>query len=337
MTLNETYRTDAPKTVLIAGGCGFLGSWLCERHLALGDRVICVDNLLTGRLSNVAGLLRHPNFTYLNHDIVHPLPVRDALAGPIDQIFNMACAASPPKYQLDPIHTFQTNIWGVQNLLELARLKGARFLQSSTSEVYGDPLQSPQVEDYKGNVNTYGPRACYDEGKRAAETLILEYRRAYGVETRIARIFNTYGPRMRPDDGRVISNFVVEALLGDPITIYGDGSQTRSFCYVEDQIDGLMALMASPDWHQPVNIGNPDEHSVLEMAEIVLAKTGSGSKLVFCDLPQDDPMIRRPCIARAKEVLGWAPRVGLDEGLEQTIAAFLKELDNGQLHHVAAQ
>lgn len=322
-----------PRTVLIAGGCGFLGSWLAHRHFELGCRVICVDNLETGRMENVSELSGQKNFEFIHHDIIDPLHIE----GPIHEIYNMACAASPPKYQANPIHTLQTNIAGVTNLLELAIEKQARFLQSSTSEIYGDPELNPQREDYFGNVNTFGPRSCYDEGKRVAETLIREYHLAHGVEARIARIFNTYGPRMRPDDGRVISNFVVQALLGEDITIHGEGNQTRSFCYVEDQIDGLMALMACEGWHSPVNIGNPEEHSVKDIARIVMQMTHASSGIVHLPLPQDDPMVRRPSIDLAHRLLDWRPKVALQQGLKDTIEYFQKEIQEGALCRTAAE
>lgn len=312
-----------PKTVLIAGGAGFLGSSLCEHYLENGDRVICLDNLSTGRFTNIHHLLPHKNFKLVTHDVTQPY----SPPGPIDLIYNMACPASPPKYQIDPIHTFKTNVFGACHLLDLARKKGARILQASTSEVYGDPLVSPQREDYHGNVNIQGPRSCYDEGKRAAETLFHDYHAQFGVEVKIARIFNTYGPRMDPGDGRVVSNFIVQALRGDEITVNGDGSQTRSFCYLDDLVDGLVKLMHSPaDLVQPVNIGNPGEFTVLELAKIVLDMTGSSSTLSFRDLPQDDPRQRRPDISTAKTLLGWSPQCDLAGGLSRTIPYFAAEL-----------
>jgi len=310
------------KVVLVAGGAGFVGSHLCTRLVSEGARVICLDNLLTGRGENISHLEGSSNFRFVFHDVIDPLH----LDGPIDEIYNLACAASPEKYQRDPIHTFKTSVMGAMNLLELARAKGARILQASTSEVYGDPEFSPQPEGYRGCVNTVGPRACYDEGKRAAETLFYEYGARLGVETRIARIFNTYGPKMAADDGRVVSNFVVQALTGRDITIYGTGQQTRSFCYVDDLVEGLMRLMAAQNCKVPVNLGNPGEFTVRELAQIVIAKTGSRSRLRFLDLPIDDPQQRRPDITRAQERLGWQPTVSLDVGLNRTIAHFASEL-----------
>ena len=286
-------------TVLIAGGAGFLGSHLCEYHLSAGDRVICVDNFQTGTPANIAPFMGLPEFRVITHDITAPLRVR----GPVDQIFNMACAASPPGYQKDPVHTMMTNVNGAKHLLDLAREKGARILQSSTSEIYGDPEIAVQRESYRGNVNTCGPRACYDEGKRAAEALFWDYHHSYGVETRIARIFNTYGPRMHPDDGRVVSNFIRQALRGEPLTIYGDGLQTRSFCYVSDLVAGLVKLMNSTET-RPVNLGNPTEISMRALAQIVCRKTGAPANITHRPLPTDDPKQRRPDIRRAARVLG---------------------------------
>jgi UDP-glucuronate decarboxylase len=309
------------KSILVAGGAGFVGSHLCDALIRRGHHVICIDNLQTGRASNVAHLIAHPRFHFLQHDIINPLQID----GPLDQIYNLACAASPPLYQKDPIHTFKTCVYGSMNLLELAKEKGARILQSSTSEVYGDPEISPQPESYRGAVNTVGPRACYDEGKRAGETLFWEFGQHQGVETRIARIFNTYGPRMHPDDGRVVSNFIVQALRGEDITIYGDGSQTRSFCYIDDLVDGLMRLMAS-DEAMPVNLGNPGEFTMLELAQMVLQQTGAQAALVRRPLPQDDPRQRKPDITRAQRILGWTPDVRLEQGLALTVAHFAAEL-----------
>ncbi|NCO87766.1 MAG: SDR family oxidoreductase [Rhodobacterales bacterium] len=315
--------SDLRRTVLVTGGAGFLGSQLCDRHVALGDEVICVDNLETGRLQNIAHLLDRPNFRFVRHDVVDAFDVDE----PIHLIYNLACPASPEKYQIDPIRTFKTSVYGAMNLLELARQKEAQILQASTSEIYGDPLVSPQPESYWGNVNSFGPRSCYDEGKRAAETLFHDFRERHGVRTRIARIFNTYGPRMDPRDGRVVSNFVTQALRGDDITIYGDGQQTRSFCYVDDLLDGLMALMASPaDIRTPVNIGNPGEFTMRELADIVLRKTRSVSRMVFKPLPKDDPRQRRPDIRLARELLDWSPKIALNDGLDPTIAYFAAEL-----------
>ncbi|MCV2893425.1 UDP-glucuronic acid decarboxylase family protein [Lentibacter sp. XHP0401] len=305
--------------ILVAGGAGFLGSNLCERLIANGNSVICLDSFLTGHKANVAHLIGHPLFKLIEHDIVLPLPE----FGPVSQIYNLACAASPPKYQADPLHTFKTNVIGALNLLELAELYDARILQSSTSEVYGDPEISPQPETYRGNVNTVGPRACYDEGKRAVEALFHEFHLQRGVRTRIARIFNTYGPRMSPSDGRVVSNFVVQALAGSEVTVFGDGSQTRSFCYVSDMLDGLMALMAAPDTVcDPVNLGNPAEFTVLQLARSVIKTIKSPSLISFVELPEDDPKQRKPDIRRAAHVLGWSPKVSLAEGLAETIPYF---------------
>ena len=312
-TQNDQHR------ILVAGGAGFLGGHLCDKLIEDGHQVVCIDNFLTGRISNIEHLLSHPRFSLVTHDIIDRIPE----IGGVDQIYNLACAASPPKYQANPLHTFKTNIIGALNLLDLAERFNASILQSSTSEVYGDPEISPQQEQYHGNVNTVGPRSCYDEGKRAVETLFYEYHQQRGVSTRIARIFNTYGPRMSPNDGRVVSNFVVQALVGDDVTIYGDGSQTRSFCYVSDMIAGLMSLMAAPDTvSDPVNLGNPTEFTVLELARTVIAKLQSPSRLRFVDLPLDDPKQRKPDITRAAEALGWAPQVMLADGLAQTIPHF---------------
>lgn len=318
-------------TVLVAGGAGFIGSNLIRHLLAQGDCVICVDNLSTGRHENIAGLLSHDNFRFFLHDIVEPFGIE----GPLDRIYNLACPASPPKYQIDPVQTFKTSVFGAMNLLQLASDTGARILQSSTSEVYGDPEISPQPEEYRGSVNTVGPRACYDEGKRATETLFHEMHNMHHVDTRIARIFNTYGPRMDPDDGRVVSNFIVQALKGDALTVYGDGQQTRSFCYITDMIAALTALMEAPEVNcsifDPVNLGNPDEFTMLELAELVKNMTGVEAELVHHPLPKDDPTQRRPDISKAKELLGWEPKVPLAEGLEQTIAYFRDELNAAQI------
>ena len=305
------------KTILVTGGAGFLGSYLCERLLEAGNDVLCLDNFHTGSRANILHLLDDRRFELLRHDVTVPL------CAEIDEIYNLACPASPVHYQMDPVQTVRTNVHGAINLLELARRTGARIFQASTSEVYGDPSVHPQPESYTGNVNPIGERACYDEGKRCAETLFFDYHRQYGVDIRVARIFNTYGPRMRPDDGRVVSNFIVQALKGEPITIYGDGSQTRSFCYVDDLVRGFLALMyASDDVPLPVNLGNPVEFTIRELAMTVLDLTGSGSKLVERPLPMDDPTQRRPDISRAMEHLGWTPEVQLREGLVKTIAYF---------------
>ena len=303
--------------VLVTGGAGFLGSHLCERLLNEGYEVLCLDNFYTGSKANIAHLLQNPFFEVLNHDIVQPLFLH------VSQIFNLACPASPIHYQRDAVHTINTSVNGAVNMLGLARRTGAKILQASTSEVYGDPEVHPQPESYWGHVNPNGLRACYDEGKRCAEALFFSYQRQHDVLIKIARIFNTYGPRMHPDDGRVVSNFIVQALRGEPITIYGDGSQTRSFCYVDDLIEGFMRLMATPDeFYGPINLGNPGEFTILELAEMVIELTGSRSKLVFHDLPSDDPKQRKPDIAMAKAELDWEPKVCLHDGLLKTIEYF---------------
>jgi UDP-glucuronate decarboxylase len=310
------------KTILVTGGAGFLGSHLCDRLLALGHHVICLDSFLTGGRDNLQHLKNERNFSLIEQDVIDPLSLEH-----VDEIYNLACPASPVHYQHDPIHTMKTSVVGAMNVLELARKTGARIFQASTSEVYGDPLIHPQTEAYLGNVNTIGPRACYDEGKRAAETLFFDYHRRYGVEIKVVRIFNTYGPRMAANDGRVVSNFIVQALRGEDLTIYGDGSQTRSFCYVDDLVEGFIRLMGSgPETLGPVNLGNPGEFTMLELATQVLRLTESSSKLSFQELPQDDPKQRRPDITRAREALGWAPTVGLEAGLEKTIAYFKSKL-----------
>jgi UDP-glucuronate decarboxylase len=303
--------------VLITGGAGFLGSHLCDRLLADGAEVLCVDNFFTGTRRNVEHLLGNPRFELLRHDITFPLYVE------VDQIYNMACPASPVHYQHDPVQTTKTSVIGAINMLGLAKRLKVRILQASTSEVYGDPSVHPQKEEYWGNVNPIGPRACYDEGKRCAETLFFDYRRQHRLAIKVARIFNTYGPRMHPNDGRVVSNFLVQALTGRDITIYGDGSQTRAFCYVDDLIDGLVRLMrTSGDVTGPINIGNPAEFSIRQLAELAIELTGSRSKIVHAPLPEDDPRQRQPDISRAKELLGWEPRTPLREGLARTIAYF---------------
>jgi UDP-glucuronate decarboxylase len=305
------------KRIMVTGGAGFLGSFLCERLLAEGHEVLCVDNFFTGRRRNVARLLADPGFELLRHDITFPLYVE------VDEIYNMACPASPVHYQFDPVQTTKTSVHGAINTLGIAKRTGARILQASTSEVYGNPTVHPQPESYWGNVNPLGPRACYDEGKRCAETLFFDYHRQHRVKIKVARIFNTYGPRMHPEDGRVVSNFIVQALRGQDITIYGDGTQTRSFCYVDDLIDGLVRLMATPDAVTgPINLGNPNEFTILELAERIVAQVGGRSRLRFEPLPQDDPAQRQPDIAQARALLGWEPRVELEEGLERTIAYF---------------
>lgn len=303
--------------VLVSGGAGFLGSHLCEHLLKEGHDVLCVDNFYTGTKRNIAHLLDHPYFELLRHDITFPLYVE------VDEIYNLACPASPIHYQNDPVQTTKVNVHGSINMLGLAKRLKAKILQASTSEVYGDPSIHPQPENYWGNVNCIGPRSCYDEGKRCAETLFFDYHRQHGIKIKVARIFNTYGPNMHPDDGRVISNFILQALRNEPITIYGDGSQTRSFCYVDDMVDGLIRLMNSPDdFTGPVNLGNPDEISILELAEKIIQMTGSKSKITFKPLPADDPKQRQPLIELAKEKLGWTPEVPLEEGLKKTIAYF---------------
>ncbi len=305
------------KRILVTGGAGFLGSHLCATLLERGYEVLCVDNFFTGRRGNLRHLLSNPRFEVMRHDVTFPLYVE------VDEIYNLACPASPFHYQHDPVQTTKTAVHGAINMLGLAKRVGARILQASTSEVYGDPQVHPQTEDYVGHVNPIGPRSCYDEGKRCAETLFFDYNRQHGLPIKVARIFNTYGPNMHPDDGRVVSNFIMQALAGEPITIYGDGSQTRSFCFVSDLIDGLVKLMESPkDVTGPINLGNPVELSILELAESVIRLTGSKSELVFRPLPQDDPIQRQPDITRAREQLGWAPRVPLEEGLKATITYF---------------
>ncbi|MFN3884779.1 MAG: UDP-glucuronic acid decarboxylase family protein [Rhodocyclaceae bacterium] len=301
---------------LVTGGAGFIGSHLCERLLAEGEEVLCVDNFYTGSKDNIRHLLAHPRFELIRHDVWLPLYVE---AG---RIYNLACPASPVHYQKDPVGTTKTSVLGAINMLGLARRRGARLLQASTSEVYGDPQRHPQPEDYWGHVNPIGPRACYDEGKRCAETLCLDYHRQYGLDVRIVRIFNTYGPRMHPNDGRVVSNFIVQALKGEPLTVYGDGQQTRSFCYVDDLVEGLLRMMRQDGEVGPLNLGNPAEFTILALAELVLRLTGSKSRLEFRPLPQDDPVQRQPDIRKAQAVLGWAPTVSLEDGLKETIAYF---------------
>ena len=309
------------KRVLVTGGAGFLGSHLCDRLVQSGDDVLCVDNYFTGRRDNIAHLLAESNFEVMRHDITIPLNVE------VDEIYNLACPASPVHYQFDPVQTTKTSVMGAINVLDIAKRTGAKVFQASTSEVYGDPTVHPQTEDYRGNVNTLGPRACYDEGKRCAETLFFDYRRQYDVRIKVVRIFNTYGPNMHPDDGRVVSNFITQALRGEDITLYGDGGQTRAFCYASDLIEGFIRLMASDDdITGPVNMGNPYEITVRELAERVLTLTGARSQIVYRPLPQDDPMQRCPDITRARELLGWTPHVDLDEGLDRTIGYFRKLL-----------
>ena len=310
---------ERQQTAIVTGGAGFLGSHLCDRLVSEGYRVICIDSLLTGSLDNIGHLMDRPDFEFIQHDIIQPLH----LPGAVDRIYNLACPASPKKYELDPVHTFNTSVIGGQNMLNMAVDKGARILQASTSEVYGDPSVSIQSEDYRGNVNPVGPRSCYDEGKRAAETLFHDFRQRYGIVTKIVRIFNTYGPRMSPGDGRVVSNFIVQALRGEDLTIYGDGEQTRSFCYVDDLIRGMCLMMDTPEnIAGPINLGNPEEHTINELARMILQKTGSSSKLSYFDLPKDDPHQRRPDITLAREILHCEPEIPLSEGLDRTIAYF---------------
>ncbi len=308
--------------VVITGGAGFLGSHLCEHLLARGDDVVCIDNLVTGDRDNIVPFLDNPAFRFVEHDISEPFDVD----GPVDAVLNFASPASPPDYLALPIETLKVGSLGVTHALEIARTKNARFLTASTSEVYGDPHVHPQTESYWGNVNPIGPRSVYDESKRFAEAMTMAYHRTFGVDTRLVRIFNTYGPRMRAGDGRVVSNFIVQALRGVPITIYGEGAQTRSFCYVDDEVRGFLALLDTDGLHDPVNIGNPNEFTILELAKIVLEVVNSSSELVYEPLPQDDPTQRRPDISRARELLGWEPTVQLREGVERTAAHFAAKL-----------
>jgi UDP-glucuronate decarboxylase len=304
--------------ILVTGGAGFIGSHLCERLVSEGKEVICLDNFFTGRKSNIAHLMGASNFELIRHDVTEPILLE------VDQIYNLACPASPIHYQLNPVKTVKTSVMGAINMLGMAKRVKARILQASTSEVYGDPLVHPQTEDYFGNVNPIGPRSCYDEGKRVAETLMMDYNRQNGVDTRIVRIFNTYGDRMLENDGRVVSNFIVQALRGHELTIYGDGSQTRSFCYVSDLVEGLIRLMNAEagDIHLPVNIGNPGEFTMIELAEEVRKATGREIRLKFLPLPKDDPKVRRPNIDRAKALLAWEPKIPLSEGLKKTVHYF---------------
>ncbi|MFC3881337.1 UDP-glucuronic acid decarboxylase family protein [Algoriphagus namhaensis] len=305
------------KRVLVSGGGGFLGSHLCDRLLKEGNEVLCVDNFFTGNRRNIHHLLDNKNFELLRHDVTHPLFVE------VDEIYNLACPASPIHYQFDPVQTTKTSVIGAMNMLGLAKRLKIKILQASTSEIYGDPEVHPQPESYRGNVNTLGPRACYDEGKRCAETLFFDYHRQHNVAIKVMRIFNTYGPRMHPNDGRVVSNFIVQALKNQDITIYGNGEQTRSFCYVDDNIEGMYRLMNSRDgFTGPVNIGNPGEFTMLELASLIIELTGSKSKLIHMPLPEDDPLQRKPVIDLAKKELDWEPKVNLREGLEKTIAYF---------------
>ena len=310
------------KTILVTGGAGFLGSHLCDRLLGEGHEIICVDNLFTGSKENIRHLLDHDRFEFIRHDVTFPLYLE------VDQIYNLACPASPVHYQCDPVQTTKTSVHGAINMLGLAKRTGARVFQASTSEVYGDPEVHPQPEGYWGRVNPIGIRSCYDEGKRCAETLFFDYHRQHGTEIKVARIFNTYGPRMNPEDGRVVSNFIVQALKNEPITIYGDGSQTRSFCYVDDLIEGFVRLMNSdPEITGPVNLGNPGEFTMLELANLVIELTGSSSKITYMDLPQDDPRRRQPDIGYAKRALSWEPSIRLREGLTQTVEYFKRVIE----------
>lgn len=317
-------RNLARKRILVTGGAGFLGSHLCERLLADGHEVVCMDNYFTGNKQNILHLMDNPSFELMRHDVTFPIYIE------IDEIYNLACPASPIHYQHDPVQTTKTSVHGAINMLGLAKRTGAKIFQASTSEVYGDPHQHPQREDYWGHVNPIGFRSCYDEGKRCAETLFFDYRRQHDLRIKVGRIFNTYGPRMHPSDGRVVSNFIMQALTGEPITIYGEGQQTRSFCYCLDLIEAFVRIMDTGDeFTGPVNIGNPDEFTIRELAEKVIAMTNSSSELVFRELPSDDPTQRRPDISMAKKELGWEPSVKLDEGLEKTIAYFSGLLDAG--------
>lgn len=318
------------KRVLVTGGAGFLGSHLCRYLLGRGDDVLCIDNLFTGTKANIRDLSSHPRFEVLRHDVTFPLYVE------VDEIYNLACPASPIHYQFDPVQTLKASVAGSINLLGLAKRVKAKILLASTSEIYGDPTVHPQTEDYRGNVNPIGPRSCYDEGKRCAETLFFDYRRQHGLNIRVARIFNTYGPNMHPHDGRVVSNFAMQALLGEPVTIYGDGQQTRSFCYVDDIVAGLVALMdAADDVTGPVNLGNPDEMTILDLARTILDLTGSRAQLHFKPLPVDDPVRRCPDISRARSLLGWEPRVPLATGLRQTVDYFAGLVERGRAEEPA--
>ena len=329
MSISRTRTVDArslkttTKRILVTGGAGFLGSHLCDRFLSEGHEVICVDNFYSSTKQNIQHMMGNPSFELIRHDVTFPLYLE------VDEIYNMACPASPVHYQHDPVQTTKTSVHGAINMLGLAKRTGAKILQASTSEVYGDPAVHPQEESYWGNVNPIGPRSCYDEGKRCAETLFFDYHRQHGVNTKVVRIFNTYGPRMHPNDGRVVSNFIVQALLGEDITIFGDGSQTRSFCYVDDLIEAIVRMMNSDDdVIGPINIGNPTEFTMLQLAELVQQKVQTASKTVFKPLPINDPMQRKPDISKAKEVLGWEPDIALDKGLDQTIAYFKRHIES---------
>ena len=336
MSINSTLAIDSDlirqraKRILVTGGAGFLGSHICDRLLAQGNEVICVDNFYSSTRDNILHLLDNPRFEFIRHDVTFPLYLE------VDEIYNMACPASPVHYQHDPVQTTKTSVHGAINLLGLAKRTGAKILQASTSEVYGDPVVHPQVESYWGNVNPIGPRSCYDEGKRCAETLFFDYHRQHNVNTKVVRIFNTYGPRMHPNDGRVVSNFIVQALLGEPITLFGDGSQTRSFCYADDLVEAILRMMNSDnDFVGPVNIGNPSEFTMVELAELVKSKTRSSSELVYRPLPMNDPTQRKPDISLAREKLDWQPTIELNEGLDRTIAYFKQLLDKKKLQQAA--
>src|SRR5262245_19278037 len=307
--------------ILVTGGAGFIGSYLCERLVQDRHEVICLDNYFTGSKRNISHLLKADNFELLRHDIINPIDVE------VDQIYNLACPASPVFYQFNPVRTIQANVLGVTNMLELAKRTKARILQASTSEIYGDPKVHPQKEDYWGNVNPIGVRSCYDEGKRVAETLMMDYSGQHAVDVKIIRIFNTYGPRMAVNDGRVVSNFIVQAIRGDDITVYGKGEQTRSFCYISDMVDGLVAMMNKPDFAGPVNLGNPREFTILSLAKMVIEETKSQSKIVFNSLSSDDPVQRQPDISLAKTKLNWAPKIEIEEGLRRTIDYFKRIVD----------
>ncbi len=316
-------KHNKKKSILVTGGAGFIGSHLCEKLLEVGNEVICVDNFFTGQKSNVAHLLNNPNFEVIRHDVTFSLYLE------VDEIYNLACPASPIHYQFDPVQTTKTSVHGAINMLGLAKRVKAKILQASTSEVYGDSVEHPQKESYWGNVNPIGPRSCYDEGKRCAETLFFDYYRQYNMSIKVARIFNTYGPRMQPDDGRVVSNFIVQALKGKDITIYGDGSQTRSFCYIDDMVDGLIKIMESPDdFTGPVNLGNPGEFTIKELAEKVINLIKSKSNIIYQPLPIDDPQRRKPDISLAKKALNWRPGISLDQGLRQTVDYFRQSLNH---------
>lgn len=304
------------KKILVTGGAGFIGSHLCKRLLILNNKVICLDNMFTGNYDNIRELYTNPDFEFVNADVINPLQLE------VDEIYNLACPASPIQYQYDPIMTTKTSFLGALNVLELSKKMHCKVLQASTSEIYGDPLVHPQTEDYRGNVNTLGPRACYDEGKRVAETLFSDYKRVYGVDSKIIRIFNTYGPHMLENDGRVVSNFIVQAMHNKDITIYGDGTQTRSFCYVDDLVTGMIAVMEKDGFSGPVNLGNPHEITILELAEMIISKLNSDSKIVYRELPVDDPVKRKPDISRAISILNWHPTVTIEDGLEKTIDYF---------------